>query len=484
MNKKISNNDGIKNDSPEFLNKDEGISLSPSFQESTDREQEYKKSSLFRNRLIFMFSAILLIFVFLTNRQQIESVSNTLRSKFRQNSASTSNDIDLPSGNIQPVQVQTIQKVDSYQESRTYTGEIVASRASELGFKRSDQLVRILFDEGDQVKAGTTLAYLDMSSLKAQEKEILAERSQAEAQLREMIAGPLPETINSAKASVKNLSAQLDLAQIKKSRREELYAAGAISLEQLDEAVFEVNSLQARLEEVESQLNELKIGTRPEQIQAQKALISKFNANLNQVKIEQQKSILKAPFSGTIAVRRVDEGTIVTSGQPILRLIENSTIEAHIGVPTTDLRYLPVNSYQRLQIGTKDYSARVSSILPELNSQARTATVVFSLEQPIEAKILLGQIARLKLEKTIASSGYWLPNTALVRRGRGLWSCYTIGEAVSHKKNLFYIQQRDVEVLHSEADRVFVNGTLENGNRVIINGTHRLVPGQLVNILP
>lgn len=488
MNKKIFNNRWITFKPTQFSDSEQEITLPPSSQESTDRGKELKKSPLFGSRAILLFSATFVVLVVLANRYWISSLSTFVVSQSRQNSTSKSE--ALPSGNIQPVKTLIVKRVNSYQVFRTYTGSVTASRTSELGFRRSDQLVRIAVNEGDKVKVGTPLAYLDTSSLKTQEQEILAERSQAVARLQEMLAGPRTETIAAARASVKNLSAQLELSRRKKSRREKLYADGAISREQLDEAFFDESSLQARLQEVKSRLQELEVGTRPEQIKGQKALIKRLDASLARIKIEQNKSILKAPFSGIIAARRVDEGIVVASAQSILRLVEDDKIKVRIGIPTTAAEQLQINSYQQLKIGQKTYSARVSSILPELNSQTRTVTVVLILDKSIGIKLLSGQIARLKLKKTVTSSGYWLPTTALVRRGRGLWSCYILGEPLeseslaSHNRKVFHLQRRDVEVLYSETDRVFVDGTLENGERIVINGTHRLVPGQLVKVLP
>jgi multidrug efflux pump subunit AcrA (membrane-fusion protein) len=84
----------------------------------------------------------------------------------------------------------------------------------------------------------------------------------------------------------------------------------------------------------------------------------------------------------------------------------------------------------------------------------------------------------LELAQTIAVSGYWLPTTALVRGVRGLWSCYVLG--TSEQNDAFRVERRDVEVLHTESDRVLVRGTLQSGDRVVMSGTHRLVSEQLV----
>ena len=44
-------------------------------------------------------------------------------------------------------------------------------------------------------------------------------------------------------------------------------------------------------------------------------------------------------------------------------------------------------------------------------------------------------------------------------------------------------KRRDVEVLYTNGDRVLVRGTLNPGNQVIVDGTHRFVSGQLVQPL-
>ena len=44
----------------------------------------------------------------------------------------------------------------------------------------------------------------------------------------------------------------------------------------------------------------------------------------------------------------------------------------------------------------------------------------------------------------------------------------------------FRVEQREIEVLQAESERVFVRGTLQKNDRVIVNGNHRLVTSQLV----
>ncbi len=393
---------------------------------------------------------------------------------------STNKEAEKLENTILPVQSVEIEKVDAYSVKRNYSGKISANRTSELGFERSGQILKIFVEEGDKVVRGTPLAYLDTRSLKAQERELIAQRAQAKARLRELKAGPRSQTIEASRASVRDLEAQLNLAQRKKQRRQQLFSQGAISNEQLDEVTFEKRRIRARLEEAQSRLNELLAGTRPEIIQGQQARVERLNASLENLRIELEKSILRSPFDGTISLRRVDEGSAVSASQPVLRLVENRKIEAKIGIPVTTASQIKIGSSQDLEVNGENYPAVVTSLLPELDSRNRTVTVVLTLDRNKFQNIWPGQVAKLEVTENIAGTGYWVPTTALVRGTRGLWSAYVLGDREPGKQDTFKLTRKYVEVIHAESDRVFVRGTLEPKDRIVINGTHRLVPGQLV----
>ena len=134
-------------------------------------------------------------------------------------------------------------------------------------------------------------------------------------------------------------------------------------------------------------------------------------------------------------------------------------------------------------MGKEQYEAEVIATLPQIDPVTRTLTVVLHIEPSASREVRSGQITRLKLTETIDDFGYWLPTTALVRGVRGLWSCYALRETETsiHPPNTFRVEKRDVEVLHTQGDKVFVRGTLQNNDQVIVNGNHRLIAGQLVH---
>ncbi|MEM9215571.1 MAG: efflux RND transporter periplasmic adaptor subunit [Cyanobacteria bacterium P01_F01_bin.150] len=385
-----------------------------------------------------------------------------------------------------------IQPESSYSMTRTYTGAVASLRTSELGFEQGGTLVWVGVDRGDRVTKGTPIARLDTRNLAAERSQLLAQRQQALAVLAELQQGPRQEDINAAQATVQDLENQLELQRIRQSRREYLVEEGAIAREQLDEVAFGADALEDRLNASRSQLQELQTGTRPERIAAQTAAVEQLDARIRNLDITIEKSTILAPFTGVIGERQQDEGTVVSPGQSIVRLVESAQPEVEIGVPPKHLNTLIPGRLQTVTIEEQSYSATIQAILPELDPTTRTRTVVMQLndgDRANPATIAPGQIARLDLKESIAEMGYWLPTTALIQGEKGLWNVYatitvepdpnTEAEIVADSLS-YQVERRLVEVLHTEGDRVFVRGTLNPDDLIITNGTQKLVPGQRV----
>lgn len=388
----------------------------------------------------------------------------------------------------QPLAVETliVEAVDSYSVSRSYTGEIAALRSSDLGFTRGGELVQVLVEEGAQVSFGQPLAQLDTQNLQTQRRQLEAQMTEARARLLELEQGARQEDIAAARAAVRDFENQLLLQEQQRSRREFLYQQGAISREQLDEFSFNAETLKARLDQAKSNLDKLLNGTRPEQIEAQRAVVAQLEASLADLDVDLRKSTLKAPFDGIVSVRQVDEGVVIAAGQSVIRLVENEAPEARIGMPENAASRLSAGSPVKVNLGSERYSATVKSILPEIDPQTRTQLVVFQLEPAALSRINPGQTARVEQIETIPTRGIWLPTQALTQDIRGLWSVYVllpVTTEVQATEAGYEVQPKAVEILHQESDRVLVRGTLQAGDRIVANGVHRLVPSQQVRPL-
>ena len=380
--------------------------------------------------------------------------------------------VDETPQNVLPVETLTTTISDSYARQRVYTGTVAARRTADLGFERLGKVVRILVDDGAYVEAHAPLAELDRRELTIRRRETRALRDQAAARLAELRAGPRTQVIDAARAQVRDLAAQLELAERKQRRARNLHARGTIGEEAAEEARFASEALAARLAAARERLAELVAGTRKERLVAQAALVEQLDARLAAIDLDLEKSVLKAPFAGRIGARMADEGRVVAAREPVLRLVESSALEARVGVPVRVAAALAPGAVRAVRIDGRSHAATVRSLLPGVDPASRTRTVVLDLPAASAATAVPGQIVRLEILETVPARGIWLPNTALRKGTRGLWSVYVVRDA--------RIESRRVELIFTQSDRVLVRGTLESGERVVVAGAHRVVPGQRV----
>ena len=377
-----------------------------------------------------------------------------------------------------PVAIIVAEPVNSFQQTRHYTGALVARRSAELSFERAARVLTVWVDEGDTVEAGQKLASLDVRRLETRQQILQAQRDAAAAQLAEFVAGPRTETIAAAFAQDEELKAQQKLSRLTYYRTEKLQARNSTSDQSVDNSRLSMESANARLEQARQRLDELKAGTRAEQITGQRAVVDQLDAQLEDVQLDREDSILRAPFDGRIAMRYIDEGTVTAPGEPVVRIIESTAIEARIGLPASSFKNLTYGDSVKLQFGNQHCQATFARVLPEVDLQTRTQLAVFELEDADSAHVAPGQTVRLSLNDRVEATGFWLPTAALSPGQRGLWSAYVVVDQNGSEK----IESRPVEVLHTEGERVLVTGTIHVGDRVVAGGIQRIVPGQLVRV--
>lgn len=330
------------------------------------------------------------------------------------------------------VAVVEVKRSESYASTRRYAGRTVAGRVSELGFKQAGRLAEVAVDLGSRVEAGAVLARLDGAAAQAALAQADAEVSHAEASLEAM-------------------RARTELARQTERRFADLQADGHVSAQEYDERRLEYDARVAELRVAEASL-------------------ARARAARRAAAIVVAESRIEAPFAGIVQARHADEGAQLQPGAPVLRLVETDRVEAHVGVPETFAAALTAGGRYPLYWNGRAVDGALSAVLPEVDPETRTVTAVFDLGA---ADVPLGAVVELAAEREVAEDGFWLPLTALTESERGLWGVLVVNRAS-------VLERRVVEVLHAEADRAYVRGTLQDGDRVVRTGVQRLVPGQQV----
>ena len=385
---------------------------------------------------------------------------------------------DLHTPRALPVNTMKAEAVSSFLTLRGYTGTIVAARESQVAFQRAGKVIEVLVDQGDRIEAGQELARLDQRHLRAQERQLQANLREANAHLEELMAGPRKEQIAAAEAEVRNLVAQKELQELNMKRRETLLKTSAIVQEEYDSARFGLDAVTASLDVAQQQLNELRAGTRSEQVAAAQAAVEQLEASLAGTGYDLEDCSLQAPFAGTVAERFIDEGAVITPQSAVARIVEDSRLEAWVGLPVETAMHLAIGQSVTLRAAQGQVPGTVQAVLPDLDMATRTRRVVVAIQE--NSQLLPGQIVRLEVPEETAVAGIRLPTSALISASRGLWSCYAV---VTDDEGQHRVQRRDVEVLHTSGEQVVVRGTLQAGESIVAAGTHRLTHGQLVEVV-
>lgn len=111
---------------------------------------------------------------------------------------------------------------------------------------------------------------------------------QAKARLALVEAGARSEQIEQARAGVEQARAQYLNARQDAERAQELFAAGAISRQQLDSAISRRDTAQATLAAAEAKLAELQAGARPEELEQARAAEAQARAQMEGARLNLQ----------------------------------------------------------------------------------------------------------------------------------------------------------------------------------------------------
>ena len=399
----------------------------------------------------------------------------------RSSAASAGDDEPSTSVSALPVNIVRVGAVRPNRIERSFAGILAARRESKLSFDRSGRLASITKEEGDVVVAGEVIAMLEVDDLDASQARTQADLASAIALLDELKAGPREQTIEAARAKVGQWSAKLELAKATARREQTLSNRGAGSLQTLDEALFAREEMVEQIRSARAELELLEEGTRKEQLDAQAAVVESFRAQLQEIEAQRRDSQIVAPFDGVIRARMVDEGVIVTPAMPIVELFSHE-VEARFGLPPAVADSIGTDSPVSVSLRTNRCTGVIARMEPSVDLATRTRGVYVTLKtnDVNRRHFIAGETVNVHLELSDVNEGvsttHWLPTTALARGGRGLWAVIVM----PGDDDVAICQRAAVELLKTEGDYSLVQGMLQPGDRVVVDGLHRISAGMTV----
>ena len=196
--------------------------------------------------------------------------------------------------------------------------------------------------------------------------------------------------------------------------------------------------------------------------------IAKSEYEFYEVKLEQTSLI--SPYDGVIQDRFLDSGTVINQGIPILEIIDSNYVEAHISMPIEYLNDMKIGNEYDFEIDGKDLKAQLSRLAPMSPGGSDSRLAIFKFNNFINP----GSIAKLSLKINKISRGTWVPLRSLSQSDQGLWALYTIDENNIVVRDL-------VEIVYFEDQYAFVNGTINDGDLIVLGGAAKIIPGKRIN---
>lgn len=186
--------------------------------------------------------------------------------------------------------------------------------------KLPGRILKLLVKEGDLVRAGDTLAILEVPEVNAQKKAAEATQGAADAMSEMADNGARKEQIQVAYQLWQQAIAARDIAQKSYNRVQNLYDSGVMSAQKRDEALAAYQATEAQVNAAKSQYDMAKNGARWEekkaaakQAQAAKSAVDVFKSLLSE-------TVQVATMDGEVSEVYPEIGELVGTGSPIMSI--------------------------------------------------------------------------------------------------------------------------------------------------------------------
>ncbi|MFZ1702733.1 MAG: efflux RND transporter periplasmic adaptor subunit [Saprospiraceae bacterium] len=302
-----------------------------------------------------------------------------------------------------------IARAVSKTENIKTTGTTLSNEKVDLKSEITGRIVSIHFKEGSIVKKGQLLFKLDNSELVAEKKMLLL---------------------------------QIDLDATKERRQKQLLEARAISAEDYDITLGNLNILKA-------------------------------NLDILQAKID--KTLISAPFTGLIGFRKVSEGAMITPTDILSTLQSIQPLKIEFTIPEKMSGNLKVGKDIQffLAIDSKARKAKIYAIDPQIDLSSRSLMLRATYQNP-NGDILPGAFADIEIAEAITGSFIEVPSMAYVPDINGAL-VYTLSNG--------RVKINKVMAASRNEKSVFIESGLNQGDTIITSGLLQIKPEMPIKVV-
>ncbi len=223
-------------------------------------------------------------------------------------------------------------------------------------------------------------------------------------------------------------------------------------------------------------LNHSKLATQSDLDRAESGL-EEARSSLISARLDLSKCEIKAPFSGYLDAYHVEKGAFVTTGTPICRLVDLSSVKIRVGIPESDVKGARNPASFSATIDALGDTPIPGGTIHHLTRAAGNMARLYDLDLLFpndEGRMVPGMFARVELVKKLHPQSLVIPLYAVISRdNRHMVFVEEEGKAV----------MKQVETGIQEGWMMEVTDGLETGDQVIVVGQRSVSEGREVTVV-
>lgn len=217
-------------------------------------------------------------------------------------------------------------------ETVTASGKIFPETEVKISSDVSGEIVELFVQEGDSVYTGQVLAKIDPDTY-----ESTVARGRASVNTAKANKAASATQIETSKAQILQIQAQLSNARTIHERNTKLLSEGVISQVEFDQSQSTLQGLEANMKSAEASLEAAIKGVEGATYSVQSA-----EASLREMQTSLSRTIIKSPTDGIVSSLSVEQGervvgTIQMTGTEMMRIANLSAMEVQVDVSENDI---------------------------------------------------------------------------------------------------------------------------------------------------
>ena len=347
-------------------------------------------------------------------------------------------------------------------------GVIFPQQQAILSPKITSTIKQFLVRRGSPVKKGQLLAVLENSDLSAAAQQSKGEFEQAEAGYTTTTAASLPQEIQKAELDAAAAKAAFDAQQKVYESRKELFDQGAVPRRDLDAAQVALAQARTQSEVAQRQLADLKRVGQKQSLKSAEGQLTAAKGKYLSAEAQLSYSEIRSPIDGVVTERPQYAGELATANQPILTVMDLSSLIVKAHVAQSDAAALKVGSAAQIQVtgATDPVAAKVTLVSPALDPGSTTIEVWVQSSKPNSA-LKPGMTAQLIITARSAKDALTVPASAVYKNDDG--SEYVVVATADNHAAI-----KTVQIGIRGKERVQVKSGLSAGEKVVTSGGYAL----------